>query len=84
MTKHDMPEPIRLPPELLSQVETIAATCERTPDWVVQRALRFYLAGEGSDILAVGRGLQQADAGDLHDMTDMLDDADASLRGDAA
>jgi hypothetical protein len=46
---------LHLPPRLVAAIETIAATCEQTPDWVMQRALRRYLASEGADILAVRR-----------------------------
>lgn len=78
------PIPVRLPVEILNDVERIAETCERTRSWVMVRALRQYLAGEGADILAVRAGRAQAATGDVHDMTDAIREAEAIIRGDAA
>ncbi|WP_291666441.1 ribbon-helix-helix protein, CopG family [Bosea sp. (in: a-proteobacteria)] len=41
------PIALRLPPEILSDIETIAAASERTRSWLIVRALKLYLAGEG-------------------------------------
>ena len=78
------PVPIRLPIEVLADIERIADVCERTRSWVMVRALRHYLAGEGADILAVMRGRQQAAAGDVQEMEDLLKEVEAVIRGDAA
>lgn len=45
--------PVRLPVEVPAEVEAIAETCERTRNWVIVRALRLYLKGEGAEVLAI-------------------------------
>ena len=78
------PVPVRLPVDVLSEIEAIAKTCDRTRSWVIVRALRLYLAAEGADILAVSRGLEQAAAGDLHDMAEALREIERVVKGEAA
>lgn len=86
MSKPQLSDPIamRLPVEVLEQVETIAQTCERTRSWVIVRALRLYLAGEGGDILAIRRGQEQIASGDSHDIDDVLREVEAIVAGKAA
>nr|DAH84738.1 MAG TPA: putative transcriptional regulator [Caudoviricetes sp.] len=66
------PIPIRLPEEVLAAIEQIAETCDRSRSWVMVRALKLYLAGEGADILAVRKGREQVAGGDVHDMDKVL------------
>lgn len=68
------PIAIRLPEDVLSAIEEIAQTCDRSRSWVMVRALKLYLASEGADILAVGAGRKQAAAGASEDMDQALRD----------
>lgn len=78
------PLAFRLPVDVLSEIEAVAKTCDRTRSWVIVRALKLYLAGEGADILAIARGLDQAAGGELHDMADALLEIEKIVKGKAA
>lgn len=86
MPKPELSDPIalRLPVEVLKEIEAIAEASERTRSWVMVRALRQYLAGEGRDILAAIEGRRQIAAGNSHDMGDVLDEMEAIAKGEAA
>lgn len=86
MAKVELSDPItlRIPVDVLESIETIAQTCDRTRSWVIVRALRSYLSGEGEDIRAVRRGREQIAAGESHDMDDVLRDLEALMAGKAA
>jgi predicted transcriptional regulator len=86
MPKPELSDPItlRLPLELLGNVEAIAEGAERTRSWVIVRALKLYLAGEGGDILAVIAGRKQIAAGRSHDLEDVLNEIQAIVDGRAA
>lgn len=66
------PITIRLPEDILTKIEHVAETCERSRSWVMVRALKMYLAGEGADVLSVRKGREQVAGGDAHDMDDVL------------
>ncbi len=74
------PIPIRIPVDVLAEIQKIADACDRTRSWVMVRALRAYLAGEGADILAVVKGRGQAAEGDVRDMEDVLSEIEAIVR----
>ena len=78
------PIPVRIPKDILADFEKIAAASDRTRSWVMVRAFRHYLAGEGADILAIVRGREEIAAGNFHDMDDVLKEIEAIVRGDAA
>lgn len=86
MTKGNLSDPItlRLPRDVLGELETIAEASERTRSWVMVRALRHYLAGEGADILAALRGREEIAAGQSQDMAQALDELAAGDSEDAA
>jgi predicted transcriptional regulator len=86
MTKNvELADPIslRLPVDVLSAVEQIAAASERSRSWVIVRALRRYLATEGAEILEVVEGRAQIAAGEAHDMDDVLREVEAIIRAPA-
>ena len=68
-----------VPYDVFAGIRAVAETCERTPDWVVVRALRLYLAGEGSEVLAVRKGREEIDRGEVHNMDDLLAELDAVI-----
>lgn len=86
MAKPELSDPItlRLPTDILSEVEKIAAASQRTRSWVMVRALRLYLAGEGADILNVIKGLQQIEDGDSYDMDEVIGEIEEIVRGKVA
>ena len=61
MSKPVLSDPItlRLPVDILADIETIAEASERTRSWVIVRALKYYLMAEGRDILDVLEGEEQ-------------------------
>lgn len=71
------PVPVRLPEDVLTNIEAVAETCERTRSWVIVRALKLYLKGEGAEVLAVRNGREQVAKGDVHDMDDVLRELEA-------
>jgi len=86
MTDKALSNPItlRLPADVLTDIETIAALCDRTRTWVMVRALRHYLAGEGAQILAAAKGLAQLQDGDAENLDDVIGEVERIVRGDAA
>jgi len=86
MSKVELSDPIalRVPVDLLSDIEKIAGAADRTRSWVMVRAMKLYLAGEGAQILKVAEGLQQLDNGESEDMDDVIADIEQIVRGNAA
>ena len=78
------PIPLRIPKDILADIEKIAKASDRTRSWVMVRALRHYLAGEGADILNVIKGREAVAAGDVHDMDDVLGEIEEIVRGKVA
>jgi predicted transcriptional regulator len=78
------PIPLRLPLDVLAEIEKIAEASDRTRSWVMVRALRLYLASEGADILSVVKGREAIAAGDHHDMNDVLAEIEEIVRGKVA
>ena len=76
MSKPTLSDPItlRIPLDVLSDVEAIAAATERSRSWIIVRALRTYLLNEGADVLAYQRGRNEIDAGDSEDLDTVLAD----------
>jgi predicted transcriptional regulator len=86
MTKPVLSDPIalRLPVDVLKDIETIAATSERSRSWVMVRAMRYYLLNEGADILEIAQGLQDVKDGKVHDLDTVLSELDRLAEDDAA
>ncbi len=74
------PLSIRLPEDVLASIEQIARETDRSRNWVILRALRFYLASEGAEILDIVEGRRQIEAGDVHDMNKVLADIARKLK----
>jgi len=77
--KRELSDPItiRLPVDVLSEIEDVARTCERSRSWVIVRALKSYLAGEGREVLELARARQAVDAGDVHDLDEVIEEVEA-------
>ncbi len=86
MTRPELSDPIaiRIPLEVLAQIEAVAGATERTRSWVIVRALKYYLGGEGGEILAAIEGRRQIAEGKSHDIDDVIAELDAIADGKAA
>lgn len=86
LKKTELSDPIamRIPVDVLAQIEAVAAATERTRSWVMVRALRYYLGGEGREILAAIDGRRQIAEGKSHDMDEVITELDAIADGTAA
>lgn len=86
MSKPQLSDPItlRLPVDVLEAIERIAKTSDRSRSWVMVRAMRLYLVGEGAEILNVTDGMAQLDNGESEDMDDVIAQVEQIVRGNAA
>lgn len=57
------PVSVRLQPELNDQVAAIASALDRPKSWVIEQAVKDYVALQAWQIGAVEEGIQSADAG---------------------
>ena len=82
----DLSDPItvRLPVDVLEDIEKIAGAVDRTRSWVMVRALRLYLAGEGEEVLSLLQAREQAAGGDVHDAEEVLGELAAIAGGTKA
>ncbi|HEY8597688.1 MAG TPA: ribbon-helix-helix protein, CopG family [Thermomicrobiales bacterium] len=55
----------RIPEELSDQLSTLAQALRRNRSWVIEEALRGYIASETEFLEAVDEGLRAAESGDV-------------------
>jgi len=86
MAKPVLSDPItlRLPVDLLQEIEAIAAASDRTRSWVMVRAMRLYIKGEGQETLDLAEAKQDIRDGKFIDMDEFLKRLEADERDDAA
>ena len=86
MAKSALSDPItlRLPLDILEDIEKIAETADRSRSWVIVRALKYYLMAEGSEILSIRRGGEDIEAGRVVDAEEFFTELDRLNREDAA
>jgi predicted transcriptional regulator len=86
MAKPVLSDPIalRLPVDVLKDIEIIAAASERSRSWVMVRAMRYYLATEGKDVLEIERARESMRQGKFQDVDTLLDELDSLNKDDAA
>lgn len=84
--QHELSGPLtmRLPVDVLAEVEKIADACDRSRSWVVVRALKSYLAAEGREILDIAAARQAMDEGKGDDLADVLAEIEPVVNGAAA
>jgi predicted transcriptional regulator len=81
------PITLRVPQDILAEVEQIAQATERSRSWVIVRALKYYLMAEGAEILSIQRGPQDEADGEMVDAEDLFDELlklDGASRENAA
>ena len=76
MSKQSLSDPltVRLPADILAEIELISQATERSRSWIIIRALKSYLQNEGADILAYWQGMQDVENGDVSEMDEVLDE----------
>ncbi len=76
MAEVELSEPItlRLPKDVLEDIEKIAKLSQKSRSWVMVRALRLFIANEGAEILSVARGREQIARGECEDIDDVIAD----------
>lgn len=70
---------IRVPAEMLADFERIASALDRDRTWVMVRAFRAYLDGEGAQLLEELGGIGELDSGHGVDLGETLEKADAMV-----
>jgi predicted transcriptional regulator len=78
------PITLRIPADILAEVEQIAKATERSRSWVIVRALKYYLMAEGNDILQILKGEEQVRNGEFVDAEDFFAELLGDSRPDAA
>lgn len=61
------PITLRVPQDILDDIEKIAETADRSRSWVIVRALKYYLMAEGNDVLQIRKGEEQIARGETVD-----------------
>ncbi len=86
MTKPVLSDPIalRIPEDVLKDIETIAKASDRSRSWVIVRALKYYLMEEGNDVLQVLKGEEQIRNGESVDAEEFFAELLSESRDDAA
>ncbi|MFN3636628.1 MAG: CopG family ribbon-helix-helix protein [Rhizobium rhizophilum] len=86
MPKQKLSDPItlRLPLDLLAEIEAVADDCERSRSWVMVRALKAYMAQEGREIRDMAEARKAVEDGAGIDAEDVLAEVDAIMKGAAA
>ena len=78
------PITLRLPLDILEEVEAIAETADRSRSWVIVRALKYYLMAEGNDILQIRKGEEQVARGETVDAEELFAELLGERKSDAA
>lgn len=58
-----LPVSVRLEPELNEQITAIAAALDRPKSWVIEHALRDFVAVQAWQLVAIEEGIKAADEG---------------------
>ncbi|NTJ41695.1 ribbon-helix-helix protein, CopG family [Agrobacterium larrymoorei] len=75
---------MRLPQDILAEIEQIANACDKTRSWVFVRALKSYLATEGREIIELANAREQIEDGQCFDLDDVIAEVDEITKGAAA
>jgi len=66
-----LPVSVRLAPELNEQINAIAAALDRPKSWVIEHALRDFVAIQAWQLAAIEEGIKAADEGRVVDHEDV-------------
>lgn len=86
MSKQPLSDPItlRLPLDLLAEIEAVAGACERSRSWVMVRALKAYMAQEGREIRELAEARKAVASGEGTDAEEVLIELATITKGAAA
>ncbi|MGL3606493.1 CopG family ribbon-helix-helix protein [Rhizobium sp. G187] len=86
MLKQQLSGPItlRLPRDLLAEIEAVAGACDRSRSWIIVRALKSYIAGQGREILEITEARKAIADGECIDADKVLGELDGIIKGAAA
>lgn len=86
MSDTDLSGPItvRLPVDVLEEVERIAGAIDRTRSWVIVRSLKLYLAGEGDEVLSLLRAREESAKDGGHDADEVMRELASIVAGTKA
>jgi predicted transcriptional regulator len=86
MSERELSDPIsmRLPIDILADMEEIASICQRSRSWVFVRAMKAYLAAEGGEILDLAQARRDIENGEGQDLDEVIAEVDAILKDAAA
>lgn len=86
MSKQPLSDPItlRLPLDLLAEIEAVAGACERSRSWVMVRALKAYMAQEGREIRELAEARKAVASGERTDAEEVLIELATITKGAAA
>ena len=76
------PITLRLPVDILADIEKIAETADRSRSWVIVRALKYYLMAEGNELLEIAEARRQVAEGKVMDFDRLLDEVDQHNEAD--
>jgi predicted transcriptional regulator len=75
---------LRVPSDLIAEIDVIADATERSRSYIIVRALKTYLLNEGAHILDAKQGREQIAAGDHEDLDDVIAQMDRMIAGKVA
>jgi len=78
------PLTMRLPVDVLRDIESIAKASDRSRSWVIVRALKYYLGGEGHEVLDIIRAREELANGGGVDADELIAELEAIVKGQAA
>ncbi|MGA1829783.1 CopG family ribbon-helix-helix protein [Rhizobium wenxiniae] len=78
------PITLRVPQDILDDIEKIAETADRSRSWVIVWALKYYLMAEGNDVLQIRKGEEQIARGEHVDAEEFFTELLGEKRSDAA
>lgn len=86
MAERELSNPItmRVPLDVLAEIEQIAEISNRSRSWVFVRALKSYLAAEGREIIEIAEARRAIENGEGHDLDGVLEEVEAIVNGAAA
>jgi predicted transcriptional regulator len=86
VSKRELSDPItmRLPVDVLAEIEEIARICDRSRSWVFVRALKTYLATEGREVIDLAKARTDIGNGLGQDLDEVLAEVDSIIKGEAA
>ena len=78
------PVSLRVPTDLLDDIDRVAQALDRPRSWVMLRALRAYLKNEGAEVIEDAAALAELDRGEGIPADDVLSEMDKLIdAGDA-